>query len=1116
MHPPPATSYGNVPARTDSNFDRVRSLLRRHSRERPKLRSAPRSFRRSSPPQSRSKSPTTITTTTTGGVGGDGQSQNRSSLARKTEELVKAAAVISETLRNLESGILAEAAQVAQVRKSENGESQGVGMQQPRADTSAGSQIRKDENGNVMNSDRRASCWKHSGNPSSIFARPSDLEGKSVSAPSAPEVVRPAVATSTSDLPSSAVPVVQPGSRAGPRDRVNDPNIPLPSAPALVESQSPTFEGATASEHYPSPNSPTADAQYPPFNPTYDNDQQRTLPSQGHENQHPPDPGPQPTKSNNTDAVRRALRRLEKENIHLKAKLEAKQDFESEATAKLHRRILALEDENRRLQTTTRTLPRTTDSTVEFLRQKVSHLEKENTRLTTKLAETARLQSDDDRIHELTDQCEAAQAEAQELHMRVSRQNMELKSLLEQNSILRKENKRLIEQEVGLKRRLLEVEAEVEAGRNSMDRDDGRGSTSGSSHTRARTPNKVDEEARQGLLRLIEDEIRRIGDKKRQITSTHVGGGRSRHADVDWSLSAGLSFASPRILDAMVMSLDNARLAVSSAHYAANPQQFLSTCGEVVQVVVTCAGAIHLALEDSVLVDERIQRIREDSVKVREETERTIRDLADRYAADVRTLQGDNRTLEQNLITIQKDLAKIKQEYADERARRKQLEATREADRDLASAREKSLIEETSAAVEQTATAAVLDSELRLKDHVARIDDLTAENTRLKAHAEVLERTIAEWKTECATLRDALHKTELAPVEVDEKVMKLQGLVDKLEERVEDEKLKNRKAAELIKSFKEDLEVAKKDAERVKVAEEANGPSSLEELEHTMKERLDDLERRGRVSNTYLGDLLNGQETDVLAGLFSSGGLGNAQDVEALLALLKENQDTADQLSQLSGMIEDQVKRANTLKSENATLADALSETKDKLKLREEAWLGKFETLQSALESIRKQHTDVETLLLGYEKQYKAVALLVHDTDADTPSDCLRSEGGGSCDHGHPYPFATRFSHLHNLYVSSKHSMSLLHQKLADLARTAEERLTRVESLEGQHAETREEAERAKREAEERGRRVAELEKTLGQVEEQKRAAESKLKRIVNGCKVLMGGPVPFKGYGNQ
>ncbi|KAJ3033524.1 hypothetical protein HK097_004814, partial [Rhizophlyctis rosea] len=234
-------------------------------------------------------------------------------------------------------------------------------------------------------------------------------------------------------------------------------------------------------------------------------------------------------------------------------------------------------------------------------------------------------------------------------------------------------------------------------------------------------------------------------------------------------------------------------------------------------------------------------------------------------------------------------------------------------------------------------------------------------------------------------------------------------------------------------------------------------------------------------------------------------------DVEAVLGLIRENQETGEQLGQLSALIEEHVAHSKVLKSENETLTTTLQKSEKKLKSREKDWSAKFTTLQKELEAVQEQQSTLDALLTAYESQYHGVAALSQVTEAPTR---LHSEK----DMDHPYPFATRFSHLHNLHTNTLHSLSLSQQKVAELQRTAEERLQKLETLEIAHQGKREECETSKREIEEFVRRCGELERRcrevegraqglerrVGEVEGQKREVEGRLRKFVNGYRTLV------------
>ncbi|KNC96004.1 uncharacterized protein SPPG_08603 [Spizellomyces punctatus DAOM BR117] len=776
-----------------------------------------------------------------------------------------------------------------------------------------------------------------------------------------------------------------------------------------------------------------------------------------------------------------------KQNHRVHLTMEGTEYMDPGLISSLHKQLRYMEDNNRRLRDQiSRRSNKDEDATVGFLRRRIQQLEKENARLQAQ-CDPARKREERIRLSELSGRCRHLENDNHELQTRVSRHHIELKALIEQNEILRRENKRLTEQETALKMNLGQTDtANIVDKKHEM--------LNASTNTvLSTTPDRVDDDdARQDVLRLIDSETHKLRDKKCEIAST------PRYSSDGSSMSTALN--SPmRTMDTLLNGLDAIRAAVTSSSIVYNPSHFLAACKDVTQVVTVSAHAFSAALEESLLVEDRIHRLREDSTKIRAETERTIKTIADSYASDMQKLQDDNETLEGNLEKIQTEFEKIKKAYKEEQEKRM---------REVALAREAAMVAEKGRlavlkevqehealqkrtqidsdtcvdwlAAERTA-AALLEEETKTASYEKRIDELTAITTQMQAHQEHLERTIEKWKRENVTLRASLEKMYSAPAATEAEFTKLRKSIDMLESKLDDEKLKNQQATEIIDNLQEDLRRKQKELENTRTAsvggDSAWDPSAdlLREIGRTLTDKVNGLQQH------------HGEPSPCR---------DNLCDVEALMELLKNNQDTSNQLEQLNGMIEEHVHQLSALRAENSSLKEALSKTKDKLKSREDAWMGKFKTLQASFEDVKSQHRELEQLLTDYEKQYQHI--LPYAADSDRLTD----------DRDHPLPFVKQFLHIHNLHVSANNSAALLQQKVAEGTKTSEAQLLEIQALTARHESERDRIQSLERTTEGHIRRIEELQKDVKLLGEQKAATEAKLKRIVNGFRKFISGPI--------
>ncbi|KAJ3044718.1 hypothetical protein HDV00_001122 [Rhizophlyctis rosea] len=1127
---PSHKDFAKVPARTDSGFDRIRLTLHQRYRDKSR-RKRSRSPRRSHP----------VTTTSNG-------EPTQVPVLPVAESLIHQVGVISDTLRTLETGILADVKQSDPQQQSKNSSQSLANM--PNEENA-----RREEYSAFSAAPHPMPAIPiHPVNASSIFGRLGDFENvkKSTTTLNVPT-------SEVANIPPDIVPSSSPTNTNHPSNLPEDgirpptptsPTPPQPTASPLPNTAPPTVPVAAQPHHFYAPinqvNERDINAQKAG---DYEKKKRRKGSSSSgsvidqEKHRYHAQNGP----INPLEAFRRRMRYLENENICLKAELDNRCAADAQTIKALQSRLRALEVENRTLRETaipTRTTTNPENDTASFLRSKVTHLEKEVVRL-KQLAESAHSAKEEEALIEVTTRCETLQNDVHDLQMRVSRQNMELKSLLEQNSILRKENKRLIEQEGMLKKKLLASEVE------GLIKDRSRAA---SPQQEPRSFSPVEREGIERLCLILETEIRSIEQKSHEITVAQKRADRSTSHTVDW-LSSGL-FQAPHLLDNLVKNLkqlkENMHPSFPSAQdQNAHPHQFLTTCADIVHTVSTCAQTIQTVWKESSDLDKRIHKLKEESIKIRKEAEETIEDLTTQYGEDVRVLEKGNRALEGSLVTLRNEVDKIRSGHVEERkgfkeairglerqvadigGRNRELErhvrelggevgrleeverGLREQNREMERVYriEHEDLADNSFVIEQSAGAAVMEAEVRIKELTREIDVVREDNLKLQAHVASLERQVGEWKGENEKLRDAAVKEDARRAITEgkeEEILDLKTLLAGLEHKIDSEKLKNRKAAELIKSLNDQLTTTKseltllKDASKHISDNESENYQHLRRSEGLLRERVLGKERR-KGGSVRLED--DGGDGDLFAGLFEPEGGVERQDMEAVLALIEKNQDTAEQLTRLSAMLEEHVEQAQNLKHENETLSSSLTKCEKRLKTREQAWFQKFTSLQNDIESLRDEQSSVETLLTAYESQFHGIKALAGDIITEKGAD-------------HPYPFLPHFTHLHNLYTSTQHTLSLSHQQNANLTQKAEERQMQLHTLEIAHQGKREECEAARRECEERGRRCAEMERRVREVEGragelekrvrevvgEKRVVEGKLRKFVNGYRTLVVG----------
>ncbi|KAI8906598.1 hypothetical protein DFJ77DRAFT_195012 [Powellomyces hirtus] len=739
----------------------------------------------------------------------------------------------------------------------------------------------------------------------------------------------------------------------------------------------------------------------------------------------------------------RLLQYLERENQELRVRLQTEHDPQrADETARLRKQLDELTSENRGL--------RQENMTVTFLRRRVQQLENDNQHLLQKQKRSEEAQFRKDAAPQPCGRCVKLDAEVYNLQKESARHHTELKSLMDLNGYLREENKRLMDVENALRAEMLEA-AKIGI-QSELVRPKGE-------------PSVVVLQSRNAILGRLETESNKI-----QTLYLNLALDRDR----EQLANADSDYISPdsnpkRTFDRLRRAIESLQDAVKSTP----DLEVLSMCSELTHIVGLSSQALAASAQESSRVEERISQLRREGTKIKQATESTVETIREHYAQDIRKLQSDNNELEHKLEVISKELVGIKAAYSEERERRTR---DNEGEKQLHKPR-------VSATVPPSLVLANHDTTMRFQK---RIEELTVTNARLQSHQQHLEKLVARWKDESSALRKSLQQTQIAPESAEQEQIKLYQTITELTTKLGDQQLKTDQANELVNSLKAEIQECRKEVERARVATQysessvlGQAPTFLKDLERTLREKIQGLQQHPPASH-------------------------KPQDFEKLVALLKENQNTSQQLSQLACMVDEHVVQLAALRTENADLKETIPKLRTKLKTQETAWLGKFKGLQDDLSGLKRQHDELESLLLDYEKQYQKVLAL--SSTSPILSELVHSQSLSSTaeQRDHPYPFSVHFSHLHDLQSSLRHQGTVLQQKVADLTSLAESRLAENRTLDARHESERQRIENLQRANENQLKRIDELQRELLITHDQKMCAESRLSKIVKGYKQLV------------
>ncbi|KAI9088164.1 hypothetical protein DFS34DRAFT_606105 [Phlyctochytrium arcticum] len=776
------------------------------------------------------------------------------------------------------------------------------------------------------------------------------------------------------------------------------------------------------------------------------------------------------SKSHNMKIEHR-LKQLENENWHLKARVQAQESIDLTLVANLQKKLSALEEFNKR--TATDEIPNQhlpalheQDPTISFLKRKIQLLEKENAK-----SMNTSSKEEKHRLNQANLRCRALESDNQDLQMRVSRHHIEIKSLLEQNEILKRENKRLIEQEIDLKGKLLHLEEAKRVRPASEGVATPEHDTSGTRHlTDSRSPSQSHQKLREDILRLINDESRRIRDQKYQVT-----------------LNRSSATFPVRNLDALLEVLETLRVLVTSP----NPGEakLLSIGSQLVEAVGVTSHAYLSALDQALELDQRVMQIQEEGSKMRQETERTVKKITKVYERDMRGLRAENQALASQLEIMKEEVRGFEVAYLEEQDR---------CIDEVAKAREIGLREHSELhdaihelnrkdrhQITTQSQELLLQEQLKNAQSERIIAELTAQSDQIRSHRTHLEDTIEKWKRENTTLQESCEKSRTAMEASQLEVGQMSAVIKDLESRLEDEILRGKNKEQMLHVIEKELATTRQDVDMKAgegefVAENANRPGKcLQGIEKILATRLQEF-------------------TKVNSGQGLPSNSGGVAGFENLVSVLVEKQESGQELEQLHTMVEEHVQQLDTLRRENTQLRQRLMTQKDGLKTREECWVNKLKVIQSSLAELQAQHQTLESLLTDYEKQFQYLNTLLHPTTS--LATWSKSE--------HPLPFAQTFSDFYSDYLAVKEGACVLTQKLEATTTNVQTRTCQIETLTSRLESDRDRITSLERALEKELCKSKEVQERLRFVEQQKTELEGKMNRIMAGLKKLFYGPI--------
>ena len=513
----------------------------------------------------------------------------------------------------------------------------------------------------------------------------------------------------------------------------------------------------------------------------------------------------------------------------------------------------------------------------------------------------------------LQSKCVSLEVSNADLKSQLSRMNAETSSLTDQNEILRTENRRLQDEESKLRQKIFELSSTNQK-RNSE-------SVSSLQQFEA---SLEDAQLKQRVIANIDQKLRDVSDRVDKYNTSSSLSVNTAHKHIVL-----------KRLETISTSFQTLKRFANAAGVTMQSLPLLSICAELTQLLTYSFTDTCESYEESLDIDMRIEKLRTESVQVRQETERTISEMRSRYEHDINEAKQEGDVLRGRVEGLNLEIGRLNGE--NDNLRKRSVRDSAEdynavkRDNDLLQTRLEGLIRDLESArsesdrlksnadglsklnkeLLETVQLKEAAKEKELEDDGAISDDghsqyreriqvLELMNHSLKSHIAYLEGAIAEWKLENSKLTKSLQRLETERVEKNAETTALSMKLHQADSALQIETLEVKKAHELIKSLKTQLR-ASSSSENATVlfevdAEAHRMESAFNEQVNRMKTRFSPVPPSHVPQNTAASSTID--------NILSSSISGDAVELGSILRVIKESDSTADQWSKFGAAIE--------------------------------------------------------------------------------------------------------------------------------------------------------------------------------------------------------------------
>ncbi|KAI8896382.1 hypothetical protein BC833DRAFT_103038 [Globomyces pollinis-pini] len=632
-------------------------------------------------------------------------------------------------------------------------------------------------------------------------------------------------------------------------------------------------------------------------------------------------------------------------------------------------------------------------------------------------------------ITTLTSQCDKFKVRQHELEMKASRHNIEMRSLLDQNNLLRTENRRLIDQEATLKTKIIGLAEKPDIKPIALD--------------------AADEISKERIVQRIDEELGWLAVKTHEVQAT--------------KMDISIQQKQKQQLDMFKEVCESLKKVLKNVETSPKVKGFLKLLEYLVKIICQTCGNCWDLIQGTNELDEKIEKLHHDSGKVRKEAIEKIKRLNESHRQDVEERDHMNSNLKSKLNALTEKYKQILSEHEELIKQNDELILINEE------------LEMIAKRPDHPPEVVLVPSNPDTYIHLNELEQLKLQNKDLQDHIEHLTITITNWKAENNSLQDMINQVKAKKNQLEKESLKQVKEIGEYESQINDEKLKNQKLTELIKSLQNQLQ----DLKTIPKANDYHKTILVNELEKTLESQITSIKEKT-------------QSKEAKNSILTQEGV----ELE-VLKYMKFMDDKTERVKALEQKLQDLL---NQLEEANIRLKTKSVQAKEKFHVRESTWLNRIKKNKQDYEELKEKYDDIKDCLTSYLEQFQDIQALLKETDIPYRID------------NHPLPFSKLFISLHSQTVKLSNECTHLNQSIKTLKSAQDENGKQLaalntgnQSMKTEKLELDKQIKHYQTQCKEKQSQIHVLENQLSLAEEARVVATDRLKQVIAKAAVFVG-----------